>query len=216
MGRCAALRLAPHSLVVICMNMETDISTQVNVAGWINENLSIPYSFENDNETWSHPCFDMVTEHHAAIISLCQSQLYGSALALLRVELEALVRGLWLRHVADEKDIAKYKKDKIEPKFYELVESVESTVGASNGVLSYIKDSQWSIFNSFTHTGIEAVSRRIGESTTGYDNYKETDVVKALRLSGLFAVFAAIELASLSKNESIINSAFELANKYGK
>jgi len=198
------------------MNIQSDLSTQINVAGWINENLSISYSLGNDNETWSHPCFDIVTEHHAAIISLCEAQLYGSALALLRVELEALVRGLWLRHVANEKDILKYKKDKVEPNFHELVKDIESTVGARNGVLSYIKDSQWSIFNSFTHTGIEAVSRRIGGLTTGYDNYQESDIIKALRLSGLFAVFAAIELSSLSKDESLINAASEFARKYGK
>lgn len=198
------------------MNIDSDLNAQINVAEWIDENLSIPYLFDNENERWSHTCFDLAVEHHAAVISLCKQSLYGSALSLLRIEFEALVRGLWLRHVASENEIKKFKKDKVDPRFYKLIEAIEGKVGIKEGLLSYIKDNQWNIFNSFTHTGIEAVSRRIGKKTTGYENYQQTDVVNALRFSGLVAVLAAVELASISKKQEVVDSAMAFANDYGK
>lgn len=178
--------------------------------------MAVSYSFDSENERWSHSCFDLVVEHHAAVISLSKVQLYGAAFALLRVEFEALVRGLWLKHVATDKELNRFKKDKVDPTFNELIKAIESTVGVSYGLLSYIKDKQWGIFNSFTHTGIEAISRRVGEKTTGFDNYQETDVIKALRFTGLVAIFAAVELASLSKNQDTITKSLELARNYGE
>jgi hypothetical protein len=198
------------------MNIETELENQIAVSSWIDQNLAVAYSFDSENESWSHSCFDLVVEHHAAIISLSKIQLHGAAFALLRVEFEALVRGLWLKHVASIKEINRFKKDKVDPTFNELIKAIESTVGISSGLLSYIKDTQWSIFNSFTHTGVEALSRRVGKKTTGYDNYHETDVVKALRFSGLVAIFAAVELASLTKDQDIIKNSLELARNYGE
>jgi hypothetical protein len=198
------------------MNIETELENQIVVSSWIDQNLTGAYSFDSENESWSHSCFDLVVEHHAAVISLSKTQLYGAAFALLRVEFEALVRGLWLKHVASNKEINRFKKDKVDPNFHELIKAIENKVGIKYGLLSTIKDKQWSIFNSFTHTGIEALSRRVGKKTTGYDNYQETDVVKALQFSGLVAILAAVELASLSKNQIIMKSSLELAKNYGE
>lgn len=198
------------------MNIENDLNSQINIAGWINQNFSFAFSFQNDNESLSHACFDLVIEHHISILSLCKEELYCSALALLRVEFEALVRGLWLRYAASETEINRFKKDNDEPEFHELIKAVEENAGISEGLLSCIKEKQWNVFNSFTHTGIDAISRRVSEITTGYDNYKESDVIKALRFSGLIVVLTAVELASLSKKQTLINSTLEFAKKYGK
>ncbi len=101
------------------MNIETELENQIAVSSWIDQNLTGAYSFDNENESWSHSCFDLVVEHHAAVISLCKTQLYGAAFALLRVEFEALVRGLWLKHVASSKEINRFKKDKVDPSEWE-------------------------------------------------------------------------------------------------
>lgn len=196
------------------MIVEENLNHQIQVCSWIDKNLSIKYNLKNENERWAFSCFDMVVEHHSSILLLSQSRLYGSAFALLRVEFEAFVRGLWLRYVATESQLEKFKRDKVDPKFGELIEQVERKRNSKSSVLSYIKDEQWSIFNSFTHTGIEALIRRIGPQTTGHDNYNEEDVVKGLKLSGLIVVLAAYELALLINDDSLVKSAGELVINY--
>lgn len=198
------------------MSIDEELKRQIEVAAWINENLCIGYSFENDNEGWSHTCFDLVIEHHASVIALCSEHLYGSALALLRVELEAAVRGLWLRHAVTESDLTHFANDKVKHTFRALITLIEGNLNIESGILSYIQTEQWGIFNSFTHTGSEALLRRIGEKTTGYENYTNSDVVKALRFSGLIAVLASVELSSLSKNQELINRTIDFAKAYGE
>lgn len=198
------------------MNIETDLNSQINVASWINQKFAIPFSLQNDNERLSHACFDMVIEHHISILTLCKEELYGSAIALLRVEFEALVRGLWLRHVATQTEITNFKSDKINPEFHELIKAVKEHAGINEGLFSCIKEKQWNIFNSFTHMGKDAVSRRVEEIATGYDSGKETDVIKALRFSGLIAVLTAVELASLSRNQDIMDNTLDFAKTFAK
>lgn len=196
------------------MSIEAEFENQIEVSRWIDKNLAVKYEFSNEKERWSFSCFDMVVEHHSAVLTLTQSKLHGAAFALLRVEFEAFVRGMWLLYVAVEADISRFKRDKIDPQFHELIEAVESARGIKSGILSYIKEQQWSIFNSFTHTGIEALLRRIGPDTTGYNNYSDTDVINSLRISGLIVLFAACELAILSGENELIDGTVKLLNEY--
>jgi len=197
------------------MNLNEECEYQRSIAKWIDDNLSISYEHEDENESLALSCLDVAVENHAAIIILIQSQLYGSALSLLRVQLEALVRGTWLLHVATPEQCVKYMKSDV-PKFYKLIEEVEAAIDKKDSLLSLIKESHWGIFNDFTHTGIEAIIRRKGPETTGHLNYRTEEIVKVLRHSGLYTVLAATELASLSKNQMLINKTLEFANQYGK
>ncbi len=56
---------------------------------------------------------------------LCTSELYGPMYALLRVEFEALGRGLWLSHVAKDEDADKYEKDELDIGFGTLLNLLE-------------------------------------------------------------------------------------------
>jgi hypothetical protein len=194
--------------------IEIEITTQGKVADWINKNLTEEYSFENEKAKLAFTCFDLVMEHHAGIITLCNTKIYGSAFALLRVQYEAFIRGLWLKHVATDTEIKKFKKGQNIPKFGVLIEGVERELKIESGLLSYIKDKQWALFNSFTHTGIEAVMRRIGSRSTGYDNYDAEEVVIALMFSGSIAIMCASELAILKNNKETIDNVLEYWQKY--
>jgi hypothetical protein len=195
-------------------NIEVELEFQIEVSKWVDQHLSIRFNFANDKDKWAFSCFDIAIEHHSSIVALSDLNLYGSALALFRVQYEAFIRGLWLRYVASENDLSRFKRDKVKPNFHELIEAVETTRGIKSGLLSHIKDKQWAIFNSFTHTGVEALLRRMGENTTGYDNYNSEDITNGLRFSGLILLLCASEMAILTGNEELIDKTVNLLQSY--
>jgi hypothetical protein len=136
--------------------------------------------------------------------------------ALIRIQFEALVNGLWLRHVATDSDIKKYEKDRHKIRFGTKINLIEQKLGVGGGGLSYLKKEQWGIFCSFTHSGYQAVVRRIGEIYTGPSNYKPPEIIAALRQSGLFAVVAAVELASIVGDQSLVEETMNFAKSYGE
>jgi hypothetical protein len=194
--------------------IDRELEYQHEISNWVDEHLSIKFDFNTDNDKWAFSCFDISIEHHSAIICLSSAKLYGSAFALLRVQFEAFIRGLWLRYVATENDLIRFKRDKVKPNFHDLVKSVEEARSINSGLLSTIKNKQWDIFNSFTHTGMEALLRRIGEDTTGYDNYKNEDLINCLKMSGLIFLLCASELAILSEDEEVTYKTVNILQKY--
>ena len=196
------------------MSIEAEIERQMRVAKWIDKNLSIPYDLTRECELLSHPCFDSVIENHAAMITLASSKLYGSMFALLRVSFEGTIRGTWLYHCASELDLEQYKNDKLDTHLGDMVKMIESGVNIDTGMLSQIKKDQWRIFSSFIHTGYQSTIRRVGENSTGYDNYEAQEIQKALNYSGLFTIIAAIGLSTLAKCEVLQMQVLEFSRKY--
>lgn len=194
------------------MNIEAEIERQEEIIEWINSNLSCAYELPDRKIQMAHPCFDLAIEHHAAICMLSNEKLYGSMYAMLRVELEAYVKGVWLYHVATDEQFAKYEK--IE--FGALIREIEDKLGINEGVLHFLKSNYWKIFNSFTHTGYQAIVRRTNETHTGPVNYPTEEIISALRCTGLIALLSAVELSIMSGNELLINAASEQVKNYGK
>ena len=198
------------------MSVPSELKRQVGLVGWINENLSCQYDLPSRNQQLAHPCFDLAVEHYASICLLGESGLYGSMYSLLRVEFEALAKGLWLRHVASIADILKYEKEDLNIGFGTFLKLIENQLGIPTSILSQLKKRQWEIFSSFTHTGYQALVRRVNDTHTGPVNYNEAETVSALRHAGLFAILAAVELASMTGNQEKIESAMTIARQYGE
>jgi hypothetical protein len=197
------------------MNLQAEHNRQLRLAEWIDTHLSREYQLPSRAVQLAHPCFDLAIEHHAAICLLQDAELFGSMYALVRVQLEALVNGLWLRHVATENDLKKYASDE-RVGFGTRVAAIEQQFGISGGFLSYLKKEQWDIFCSFAHSGYQAILRRVGETHTGSSNYKPAEIVTALRHSGLYAVMAAVELASMAGDKDLIDEAMQVVKGYGE
>ncbi len=124
---------------------------------WHTSGISLP---ADERSMLAVGCFDVTLEHQAAYALLHSSQLYGSALALLRSLTESLVRGLWLLHCADEADLARFRRGVVKHEFQQLVDAFEAKIGTGPGVLSDFKARAWKAMNGFTHTGFVQVSRR--------------------------------------------------------
>lgn len=195
------------------MNIESEFNRQSEVARWINNNLAIPYSINPKNQL-ALGCFDLAIEHHAAICTLFSAGLYGSMYALLRSEFEAYVRGLWLNHSADEKQIADFMNEKLSLSFGEILEAVEKKIVYTEALLSNLKLKHWKKLCSFTHTGLQALSRRVNQTHTGAVNYDNQELISVLNLAGTFALLSATELAGMSGNHTLIEATLAKAEEY--
>ena len=192
------------------------MSRQRELVEWFNKNLACPYELSTRNQRLAHTCHDLAIEHHAAILLLCRAELFGSMYSLLRVEFKALARGLWLRHVASNEDIVKYETEDFRIGFGDILKQIENRFGLASSVLSRLKNRQWDIFNSFTHTGYQALVRRVNSTHTGPVNYNEEEVVSALRHARLFAIFSVVELAGMARDKTILEPTMAMALKYGE
>ena len=195
------------------MSAKEEYYRQIALSKWINESLCGEFSL-NDQTRLAFNCFDLAIEHHAAIFSLYSLELYGSMYALLRVQFESCGKGLWLRHAATEEDIKKFEKEDINIGFGTLISIVERKLGIESGALSKLKVNSWDIFCSFSHTGYQSLVRRSNQTHTGNVNYHDDELASCLQLSGTFAMFAAVELASISENQEMISKALQHAKEY--
>jgi hypothetical protein len=149
-------------------------------------------------------CFDLAVEHQSGIAVLADQPLWGPVFALLRIQLEAFIRGVWLARCAAEDQLAWFVDGKLDKqrKFHELVTAVEQALKHDGAVLTKLREQSWSIFNDFTHTGFQHVARRNSETTTG-PNYVDRELIQALRFAKAIGLLAAIEMLSLSGHEDM-------------
>src|SRR5882762_7895158 len=59
--------------------------------------------------------FGIAADHHGAIVFLLKSTFYSSSFALLRCLFEAYLRGLWVRHCANDAQVAAFIRADAEP-----------------------------------------------------------------------------------------------------
>lgn len=160
-------------------------------------------------------CYDVVIEHHIGISALLRSRINGSAFALVRPLFETFVRGVWLRHCASDEQIDLYVSDKVDIKFWQMLEVVEKVDGFDDGVLSGLKKNAWRAMNSYTHGGIQQASRR---TSGAYIEpvYLTEEIVEVVKLAGSFALFAFQQVAIEAKRMDLASEAFERLTGMGK
>lgn len=153
-------------------------------------------------------CFAIAQEHHAAIVRLVAHRMYASSLALIRVEFEAYVRGLWLSRSASEEQATAFILGSEPPKIGLLLEAVEATPGFDEGVLSWVKREQWDAMCAFTHTGGLHVQRWITAGAIE-PNYDAEEIASTLRQAALYGGLAAIGTATLMDDDVLGNEILE-------
>lgn len=145
-------------------------------------------------------CLDVALEHQKAIILLIANKYYGSAFSLIRVIFETWVRSLWLNYCATENEIEKFKNNKLDKRFYELVEEVEKIDRYKGGTISKAKTAGWKAMNSFTHSGYTQVERRFGESSIE-PNYDAKEINEAINFTNATGLLCCLEISFLANDE---------------
>ena len=193
-----------HKVSEYSKSLELRIATAINGA-------AIP---SDDRSRIAGALFDIVHEHHRAVLVLLEKQLYGSAGSLLRSIFESYVRGVWFMKCASEWDVEQFQKDIFKSgTFEDRLKDIERVDGAAHGDLLTLKQKGWTALNSYTHGGFRPVGRRfMGNELMA--NYSEKEISEVERMANAFSVLAVFQIGELSGNANLSKDAETLAVEY--
>jgi hypothetical protein len=119
--------------------------------------------------TVSHSLCSVALEHAESAKILIVSGNFTSAVGLLRLQYEALVRAMWLRYAASEVDVQKLaaeltqesgRRAEKQPMLSEMLSKLEGEAPPeAMGMLLEFKEYSWKPLNSFVHSGMHAINR---------------------------------------------------------
>jgi len=144
-------------------------------------------------------------EHYTAIHILIDQDVRSSALALLRPQFEAYVRGAWYHHCAPDGAIEKLVRGGSTPQLADLVEALQVIPAYSAGSLARIKAEHGQALNDFTHGGAIQVFSRL-ENWQITSRHTDANVETALRFSARLSMLAGVAIAEIAKNDVLGNN----------
>lgn len=157
----------------------------------------------------SAACLHAAIEHGFSITVLVDEGLHGSALALVRLQLEAYVRGMWLSQCATDSEIDKAGRDQF-PAINDMIAALEKPGLPDSAVLSTIKAEAWKALNSLTHTGYQQIGSRLNEKGIG-SHFDDNQILVALNWAEALAILCAVAFAGLAKDDKLALAALERA-----
>lgn len=133
-------------------------------------------------------------EHQNAISTLVRAGLKGSGLAVMRLQLETALRGMWVNLIASDiqVDCISQHGDEPFPKFRVLVKQLDDAYGAEGWLESFAN--QWATLNGYTHSGLEQLGRRFQADGNLAPNYPEEVICDLLTLSGTVTIGTIVPL----------------------
>lgn len=137
----------------------------------------------NPRTTLAFAYGSMTLEHQRAILMLVTNKLSGSALALLRPQIETVFRGLWAMRCASEAQVEAIGQSGATPfpQFRDMAGVLDKAYGA--GDFFHGIACKWGVLNGFTHSGLEQLGRRFQPNGRVEPNYSESQIVTLLRAS---------------------------------
>lgn len=145
-------------------------------------------------------------EHSNSIMQLMTTNNYTTAVALLRLQYEAVARGKWLHFAAKDSFLDKYAAPidikKLPPDFPTITEMIDQIskgpVKGPGEMLQSFKDVTWSGMNSYVHNGFLPIERFIN----GYPNEL---LIQIMQSSNALNIMIAMVLARMSNDMSLVN-----------
>lgn len=154
----------------------------------------------------------LVFEHGHSLRILLEAGAANSAVALLRLQYEALLRAAWLTYAATNAHIEKVDAPltreaataaKGLPGAAEMLGTLERAAEASPGLrglvvpLREIRDDAWAPMNAFVHTGLHAIART-------KDGFPAKLVVAVVKMSNAMLHITARLLARFANDQSVV------------
>lgn len=161
---------------------------------------------------------NIALEHANALRELIRIGLPTSAMSMLRLQYEAVVRSIWVLYAASDNAIAKL----VAPLTPETAQAASNSLPAFSAMLKEIeqkgppgvhrllsefKDYSWRPLNSFVHGGIHAVSRH-------REGYPVGLLAQAMRQSNNLVHMSAMALAFHLNDGRVLMSVVAIHTKY--
>jgi hypothetical protein len=135
-------------------------------------------------------------EHWKAITCLARDEIFGSAYALARSQLEAYIRGVFFHRCATEEEVDAFQKGQ-KPSIERMVNRIDKQrEGQEQGRMSRLYADHWGQFCDFTHNGpVSVFVRYAGNSlTSGIPSEQVSSLVDATARIGWMACLASTEV----------------------
>jgi hypothetical protein len=122
-------------------------------------------------------------EHQDAIAKLVELKLSGSALALLRPQVETACRALWVNLISNDTDVAAIRERGASPfpEFPKMAAELDTRYNSNGWWVRYAD--RWGAMNGYTHTGLEQLGRRFQKDGTIAPNYSDELEAELLMMS---------------------------------
>ena len=183
---------------------------------WVADRLDgqrIPSLSCNKRLQLAMACQHLAIEHAQAIICLIDHEFHGSALALQRPMLEAIVRGEWLRYSATDNQVDRAAKGKFSCPDKMVRNSPRAKDQNDTPPLKDLKDIWWNQMCGYTHGGTEQLLARLG-STGLRANYQCDEVIAALRWSDMIQLYSGVEMVDAARDDALAQEFLDRMNSY--
>jgi len=165
-----------------------------------------------DRNRVSGALFDVALDHAKAIVVLLENKIYASVYALARPLFECFVRATWVQHCASYGEIAHLiKKDEFKLNFRQMLDAVEKNRQWEE-TLTQVKRGVWKSMHSFTHGGLQLISRRFKDESLEH-NYDELEIIGLLQLVALISFLSFTEIVGMSgaanEKDKVLNQLYD-------
>jgi hypothetical protein len=177
---------------------------------WLRQSIHEQQLPSNNRVRAAASCYAIAQDHHHAIVLLFENRLYASSFALVRLEFEAYIRGLWLSQCATTERVDRFISGK-KCNFLEtnkLISDIEINFKDNEKTLSIIKKQGWDSMCAYTHTGGIHV-QRWNTSEAIEPNYSKEEIEEVLNFSAMFGALETIGIAELGGLENFACKVFE-------
>ena len=201
-----------HELPGICDHLEKS----KKLSCWVADRLDgqrIPSLPHNKRLQLAMACQHLAIEHAQAIICLIDHELHGSALALQRPMFEAIIRGVWLRYSATDKQVDRAAEGEfpIPDKMVRISPRAKDRSDAPP--LKDLKNIWWNQMCGYTHGGTEQIFARLGSSGIRA-NYQFNEVIAALRWSDMIQLYSGVEIVDAARDDALAQMFLDRMNSY--
>jgi hypothetical protein len=143
----------------------------------------------------------LVIEHQSAIALLIQAKRTGSAFALARPIFEAMVKGLWLFHCANDAQLERCAKGKEMEKVMPLLENLMliDLPPVITRSLQQVKSRYWKTLSSLTHIGHTQIRHWLNPQGVK-PNYPAEALDELANFASFMVLVAGRELAMRASN----------------
>lgn len=159
-------------------------------------------------------CLHIALEHQRAVLQLYSGTCPISAGAILRSQVEAYVKGAWLRNCATDAQVNRFMKDRDPKPFTSMVAALEESDKGYSAELAEVLILAWRSLSNYIHSSAAQVSSRISDSEI-VGRYITAEVVDGIRLSSAIGFLVGIEFAKIAKNQSLEYRLYKLYESAG-
>lgn len=150
---------------------------------------------------------NLATEHWLAMTTLMESRRFASAIALIRLQYESLLRSVWCLHCAVDDQIetlstAMSEQSQESAKRWPTATAMLEAIGtlrqttALHASLCEFKDGSWTALNSFIHAGLHPLVRQA-------EGYPYELLLQTMRISNGLGLLTAMQKAVLTDRRDL-------------